>query len=95
MDKIALNIAFKLKIWKCLAIPMFHNKAVLAIIAFQTTIIVETMKIKAMILMSENQNFNKAKANPAPQRNQNPQHEEKLKEIDIDAYDSDDTNLPF
>ncbi|TEY21811.1 single-stranded DNA-binding protein, partial [Campylobacter sp. CH185] len=45
--------------------------------------------------MSENQNFNKAKANPAPQRNQNPQHEEKLKEIDIDAYDSDDTNLPF
>ncbi|MCE3579202.1 single-stranded DNA-binding protein, partial [Campylobacter jejuni] len=24
-----------------------------------------------------------------------PQHEEKLKEIDIDAYDSDDTNLPF
>ena len=35
------------------------------------------------------------KANPAPQRNQNPQHEEKLKEIDIDAYDSDDTNLPF
>ncbi|MCW1845361.1 single-stranded DNA-binding protein, partial [Campylobacter jejuni] len=25
----------------------------------------------------------------------NPQHEEKLKEIDIDAYDSDDTNLPF
>nr|WP_139889244.1 single-stranded DNA-binding protein [Campylobacter jejuni] len=45
--------------------------------------------------MSENQNFNKAKANPAPQRNQSPQHEEKLKEIDIDAYDSDDTNLPF
>ncbi|EPU8948891.1 single-stranded DNA-binding protein [Campylobacter jejuni] len=45
--------------------------------------------------MSENQNFNKAKANPAPQRNQNPQHEEKLKEIDIDSYDSDDTNLPF
>ncbi|HEB9324442.1 TPA: single-stranded DNA-binding protein [Campylobacter jejuni] len=45
--------------------------------------------------MSENQNFNKAKANPAPQRNQNPQREEKLKEIDIDAYDSDDTNLPF
>ncbi|EIM2284852.1 single-stranded DNA-binding protein [Campylobacter jejuni] len=43
----------------------------------------------------ENQNFNKAKANPAPQRNQSPQHEEKLKEIDIDAYDSDDTNLPF
>ncbi|EOV1324006.1 single-stranded DNA-binding protein [Campylobacter jejuni] len=45
--------------------------------------------------MSENQNFNKAKTNPTPQRNQNPQHEEKLKEIDIDAYDSDDTNLPF
>ncbi|HEB9422442.1 TPA: single-stranded DNA-binding protein [Campylobacter jejuni] len=45
--------------------------------------------------MSENQNFNKAKADPAPQRNQNPQREEKLKEIDIDAYDSDDTNLPF
>ncbi|HBD8852449.1 TPA: single-stranded DNA-binding protein [Campylobacter jejuni] len=45
--------------------------------------------------MSENQNFNKAKTNPAPQRNQNPQHEEKLKEIDINAYDSDDTNLPF
>ncbi|ECC1219688.1 single-stranded DNA-binding protein [Campylobacter jejuni] len=43
----------------------------------------------------ENQNFNKAKTNPTPQRNQNPQHEEKLKEIDIDAYDSDDTNLPF
>lgn len=96
MDKIALNIAFKLKIWKCLAIPMLHNKAVLAIIAFQTTIIVETMKIKAMILIwVKIKNFNKAKANPAPQRNQNPQHEEKLKEIDIDAYDSDDTNLPF
>lgn len=45
--------------------------------------------------MSENQNLNKTKPNPAPQRNQNPQHEEKLKEIDIDAYDSDDTNLPF
>ncbi|MFQ6341452.1 single-stranded DNA-binding protein [Campylobacter sp. VTCC 70190] len=44
---------------------------------------------------SENQNFNKAKANQAPQKNQNPQNEEKLKEIDIDAYDSDDTNLPF
>lgn len=44
---------------------------------------------------SDNQNFNKAKANQAPQKNQNPQHEEKLKEIDIDAYDSDDTNLPF
>lgn len=45
--------------------------------------------------MNENQNFNKAKPNLAPQRNQNPQHEEKIKEIDIDAYDSDDTNLPF
>ena len=27
--------------------------------------------------------------------NQNSQHKEKLKEIDIDAYDNDDTNLPF
>lgn len=54
------------------------------------------MKIKAMILIwVKIKIFNKAKTNPTPQRNQNPQHEEKLKEIDIDAYDSDDTNLPF
>ncbi|MBM0637184.1 single-stranded DNA-binding protein [Campylobacter sp. VicNov18] len=45
--------------------------------------------------MSENQNFNKTRSNPTPQKNQNPQYEEKIKEIDIDAYDSDDTNLPF
>lgn len=44
--------------------------------------------------MSENQGY-KTKPNPTPQRNQNSQQEEKLKEIDIDAYDSDDTNLPF
>lgn len=43
--------------------------------------------------INENQNY-KTKANPSLQKNQNPQ-EEKLKEIDIDAYDSDDTNLPF
>lgn len=34
-----------------LEIPALHNKVELAIIAFQTTIIVETMKIKAMILI--------------------------------------------
>lgn len=95
MDKIALNIAFKLKIWKCLAIPMLHNKVVLAIIAFQTTIIVETMKIKAMILIWVKIKILIKQSKPYSTKKPKPTTRRKLKEIDIDAYDSDDTNLPF
>ncbi|EAI5490281.1 single-stranded DNA-binding protein [Campylobacter coli] len=44
--------------------------------------------------MSEN-NFKKA-PQQAQTKTQNPnQNQEKIKEIDVDAYDSDDTDLPF
>lgn len=45
--------------------------------------------------MNENQHVNKPKSYSTPQKNQNLQYEEKLKEIDVDAYNNDDTNLPF